>query len=86
MASKKTCIDCGVSKPLDAFYKMHREGPDGPKARQSRCKPCDNRKRTGNYKRNYDGSRRTIVERMADGSLVMSRVPVTLRQGKARDE
>ncbi len=71
--TKKTCIDCGERKPVDAFYLLRRGG----ETRQSRCKPCDNRKRTGNYKRGEDGGRRTVVERMADGSLVMSRVPVT---------
>lgn len=68
--SKKICIDCGSKKPLDAFYRVHKDSEH----RQSRCKPCDNRKRTGNYKRDENGGR-TVVERMADGSLVLSRVP-----------
>ncbi len=66
----KQCIDCGERKPADQFYRMHK----GNEARQSRCKPCDNRKRTGNFKRDESGARRTVVERTIDGLLIMKKV------------
>jgi hypothetical protein len=34
----KTCITCGESKPLSAFYRIHRHSDE----RQRRCKSCDN--------------------------------------------
>lgn len=59
----KTCIDCVVVQPLESFY-VNRQSGDG---RQSRCKPCDNKRRMGNYKRGT-GNARDVV-RNADGSL-----------------
>lgn len=39
----KVCIDCkGRPKPLSAFYRVHRDSEQ----RQSRCKRCDNLRRT----------------------------------------
>ncbi len=73
----KTCIDCKKRKSVDAFYRIFKDAEH----RQSRCKPCDNRKRTGGYKRNGDGTRRTVVERLADGSLVMTKVERAARSG-----
>ena len=67
MTRTKTCVDCKKRKSVDDFYRLSKHG-DGT-LRQSRCKPCDNRKRTGNYKRGTDGGRRTVVERMADGTI-----------------
>jgi hypothetical protein len=66
---KKACIDCGSKKPLDAFYRVHKDSEH----RQSRCKPCDNRKRGGNFKRGVS-DHEVVVTRQADGSLSMSRV------------
>lgn len=42
----KTCIDCQKSLAVDSFYRVHKDSEH----RQSRCKPCDNRKRTGSYR------------------------------------
>lgn len=59
----KRCIDCLDYKPLDSFY-VNRGSNDGL---QSRCKPCDNNKRMGTYRRGTGVAR--DVKRNADGSL-----------------
>ncbi len=72
---KKTCIDCGKAKSLDAFYRLFK----GSEHRQSRCKPCDNRKRAGTKRRSvqdtsgHERAGRVDVTREADGSLTMAR-------------
>lgn len=40
-AIEKRCIQCGKLKPLDDFYRIHKDSEH----RQSRCKKCDNGKR-----------------------------------------
>ncbi len=64
----KTCIDCKKRKSVDAFYRIYKDSEH----RQSRCKPCDNRKRAGSVQR-ADTSSRVDVTRNADGSLDMVR-------------
>jgi hypothetical protein len=66
----KRCIDCNTEKPVSAFYRVFKGSPH----RQSRCKPCDNRKRAGNVKRSYPGTR-LVWTRMPCGTLVSHRVP-----------
>ncbi len=66
---KKLCIDCRRRQPLDNFYRVFK----GSDHRQSRCKPCDNRKRAGNLKAGMS-DHQVVVTRQADGSLSMSRV------------
>ena len=57
----KKCIDCGKEKPVTDFYRVFKDSEH----RQSRCKNCDNAKRSGNYKRG------TGVDaiRLPDGSI-----------------
>ncbi len=58
----KTCIDCGARKKETEFYLLRRGEP----ARQSRCKPCDNSKRTGNFGRSLV---RIDAVRRPDGTI-----------------
>lgn len=69
-AKTKRCIDCGDTKPLAAFYK-HPSSQDG---RQSRCKPCDNRRRAGRVS-DREGNRPSPVYavRLPNGDVVLRR-------------
>lgn len=69
-SATKTCIVCGATKPIDAFYRTRRDS----EARQSRCKPCDNR---GRARSASGGMSDTVVDaiRRPDGSIEMVRRP-----------
>lgn len=71
----KRCIDCGVNKGPEWFYRVHK----GSERRQSRCKPCDNRKRAGRKAGASDVE--VIAVRRPDGSIDLVRRPRVARRG-----
>lgn len=50
LAGEYECSSCGHTKPLSEFY-ISRSHPSG---HQSRCKTCDNNKRTARLQRRRD--------------------------------
>jgi hypothetical protein len=71
MVTSKRCIDCGKRKPVGDFYRVHKDSEH----RQSRCKPCDNRKRMGgkDYRKRRDELGPVEAVRLADGTLQLVR-------------
>lgn len=63
---KPKCIDCGETNRAK-FYSH----PTSRSGCQSRCKPCDNKKRMGNYRRGNGGGVEAV--RRPDGSIALVR-------------
>ena len=61
------CIDCGATDPAK-FYSH----PTSRTGCQSRCKPCDNAKRMGNYRRGNSDVQVDAIRR-ADGTIALVR-------------